>query len=585
MKDHKPLSFGKTFLASALGMLVAFLAINILGLFVLLSLATASVSNDPILSDNFFLRIDLSHPIEERTPNEWSSLLSNAEAYGLNDMLSAIDHAASDNRVKGIYLSLSGSSLSWAQCEELRNAIAAFKSKSQKPVVAYGDQYSQSEYYLATMADTLVLHPSGMVDFRGIGGEVMFYKGLLDRLDIHVDLIRPNSNAYKSAGETYTRTDMSDANKEQIRTYLSSIWNHIATGIATSRNLSLTQVNSLANNLEGYLADDAYHNGLVDTLAFNTDLRQWIQLQYGSQKFIDAKRYAENVAEKEHTDKIAVIYAEGNVVPGKSKGFETAVYGDDIAKALLDASNDKNVKAIVLRVNSPGGAVTASETMTHAVIEARKSKPVIVSMSGVAASAGYEISCNADVIVAQPTTITGSIGVFATIPEIGTMLRKHLGITTDTVMTHRNATALSLTRPLSPTARAMMQRNVEDFYVTFCQRVASGRSLTPTYVDSIARGRVWTGSDAYRIGLVDTLGGMDLALRIAAEHAQLEQYSIAEYPKAKSLVQTIGMLGSNYEEERIASRMRAVIPFYDVLNYWATASDPLQARLPYDIAF
>ena len=269
-------------------------------------------------------------------------------------------------------------------------------------------------------------------------------------------------------------------------------------------------------------------------------------------------------------------------MPGKSTGTTTAVYGDDIVKALTDAAKDKKVKAIVLRVNSPGGAVTASESMTHAVREAKKVKPVIISMSGLAASAGYEISCFGTKIVAHPTTLTGSIGVFATLPEVGNLLRQKLGITTDTVMTNKNSTGLSLYRPLSADARNMLQRNVEDFYITFTQRVADGRGLRRTYVDSIARGRVWTGLQAKEIGLVDTLGGLPLALNIAAEEAGIdyEKTTVKVFPKEKTLWEQMMEQMEDGKEEEIKARLNAIIPFYSELEHWSQM-EPLQARLPF----
>jgi protease-4 len=340
----------------------------------------------------------------------------------------------------------------------------------------------------------------------------------------------------------------------------------------------------VADNLTGVLPADALTNKLVDTLCFEQDVKVMLKTRYGASKIVKAKRYAENVIKKDLKDQIAIIYAEGNVVPGKSDGTSTAVYGDDIVKALTDAANDKKVKAIVLRVDSPGGAVTASESMTRAVVEAKKSKPVIVSMSGLAASAGYEISCFGTRIVAHPTTLTGSIGVFATLPEVQNLLKQKLGITTDTVNTNCNSTGMSLFRPLSPAARTMLQKNVEDFYVTFTQRVADGRGLTRQYVDSIARGRVWTGLQAKELGLVDTLGGLPLAFRIAAEEAgvELEKCSVVTFPTAKSTWQLLMERVGEGQEEEINARLNAIIPFYSELAEWSRM-EPLQARLPFII--
>jgi len=378
---------------------------------------------------------------------------------------------------------------------------------------------------------------------------------------------------------------MSDANREQVRSYINSIWDYAVAAMAANRGLTVQQLNTVADNLGGFLPNEALKNGLVDTLCFAQDIKQMMNERYGVKKIVKANRYAETVNQtkaKEGGDQIALIYAEGNVVPGKSNGTATAVYGDDIVKALTDAAKDEKVKAIVLRVNSPGGAVTASESMTHAVREAKKVKPVVVSMSGLAASAGYEISCFGTKIVAHPTTLTGSIGVFATLPEVGNLLHQKLGITTDTVMTNRNSTGLSIYRPLSTDARNMLQRNVEDFYITFTQRVADGRGLTRTYVDSIARGRVWTGLQAKEIGLVDTLGGLPLALSIAAEEAGIdyEKSTVKVFPKEKRLWEQVMDQMDDSKEEEIKARLNAVIPFYSELEQWSQM-EPLQARLPF----
>ena len=428
------------------------------------------------------------------------------------------------------------SNVSWASYQELRSAIDTFRT-SGKPVIAYATSYSQGGYYLASVADHVYLHPAGMVDFRGIGGEVLFYKDLLDKLGIEMQLIRPESCSYKSAGEVYTMNHMSAENREQIRTYISSIWNSAITDIAASRNISTDNLNTIADTLGAFLASDALANHLVDTLCFEADVRNILKNRYQATCTLPLEKYVSNnhinTNRLNHSDAIALVYAEGNVMDGYAEGFDLGIYSDDLVKSLRQATEDDNIKAIVLRVNSPGGSATASESITHAVMEARKKKPVIVSMGDLAASAGYEMSCMADAIVAQPTTITGSIGVFATVPNVGRLLKDKLGISTDTVSTNSNSASLSLTRPLSPTAQKLFTRNVEDFYKTFVSRVAEGRHMDYDSVHAIARGRVWTGADAYRIGLVDTLGGVDLAFKIAAQKAKIKDYRIVAYPKEK----------------------------------------------------
>ena len=588
--EQKPLSFGKTMLASAVGMIIAFVALNVITIIICIGMMASMLSSNmenstPITGNNLALELDLTQMVSERKPNELASLFGEKGGTSIEQLLTAIENAASDSRVKALYLHVGGSNLGWAQAEELQEAFARFHNSCDKPILAYGEMMSQPEYFLASSADLLAVHPSGVIEFRGMGAEVIFYKGLLDKLGVHMELIRPTSCSYKSAGETYVRTNMSDANREQVHSYINSIWDYAVKCMAANRDLDPGKLNTIADNLSGFLPDDALKQGLVDTLCFAQDMKTMMNGQYGVTKIVKANRYAETVGQqkkKDNTDQIALIYAEGNVVPGKSTGTTTAVYGDDIVKALTDAAKDKKVKAIVLRVNSPGGAVTASESMTHAVREAKKVKPVIISMSGLAASAGYEISCFGTKIVAHPTTLTGSIGVFATLPEVGNLLRQKLGITTDTVMTNKNSTGLSLYRPLSADARNMLQRNVEDFYITFTQRVADGRGLRRTYVDSIARGRVWTGLQAKEIGLVDTLGGLPLALNIAAEEAGIdyEKTTVKVFPKEKTLWEQMMEQMEDGKEEEIKARLNAIIPFYSELEHWSQM-EPLQARLPF----
>lgn len=588
-KDQKPLSFGKTMLASAIGMIIAFVALNIITMIICLGMMASMLSNTesgtPITGSNLAVELDLTQAVSERKPNELMALFGDKGGTSIEQLLTSIESASSDDRIKALYLHVGGSNMDWAQAEELQEALVRFHNNCDKPILAYGEMMTQPEYFLASNANLLAVHPSGVIEFRGMGAEAMFYKGLLDKLGVHMELIRPTSCAYKSAGETYVRTDMSDANREQVRSYINSIWDYVVKTMAANRHVAPEKLNAIADNLSGFLPDEALKQGLVDTLCFAQDVKTLMNDQYSVTKIVKANRYAETITQqkkKDKADQISLIYAEGDVVPGKSTGAATAVYGDDIVKALTDAAKDKKVKAIVLRVNSPGGAVTASESMTHAVREAKKVKPVVISMSGLAASAGYEISCFGTKIVAHPTTLTGSIGVFATIPEVGNLLRQKLGITTDTVMTNKNSTGLSLYRPLSADARQMLQRNVEDFYITFTQRVADGRGLRRSYVDSIARGRVWTGLQAKEIGLVDTLGGLPLALNIAAEEAGIdyEKSTVKVFPKEKSLWEQMMEQMEEGKEEEIKARLNAIIPFYSELEHW-TEMEPLQARLPF----
>ena len=567
-KTRKPLTFGSTMLASALGVVIVSVVGGIITfvsmLCMMLALGNMSKSSAAPVMPNSVLAVDLGKIVGDRTPTGLMASYGDTKGVGLVDACEAIRAAATDERIRAIYLTDPGTSLlSWGSLTELRQALATFR-EAGKPVVSYATGYSQPGYYLCSVADRVCLHPSGMVDFRGMGAEVLYYKDLLDKLGVEMQLIRPESCAYKSAGEVYTLNHMSPANREQIRAYIGSIWRTATAQIARSRGergVTVEGLNRTADDLSGFLADDARASMLVDTLCFEADVKQMLKAELDGKQLLPILQYSTAVkaARKPASkDEIAVIYAEGNVVDGSAKGFATGVYGDDIVKALRQATEDDNVKAIVLRVNSPGGQATASESMTHAVMQARERKPVVVSMGDLAASAGYEMSCMAHVIVAQPTTITGSIGVFGTVPNLGKLMRQKLGLNADTVATNRNSSGLSGFRPLSPAAMAMMTRNVEDFYKVFVGRVAEGRGMSYDEVHQIARGRVWTGADAIGIGLVDTLGGIDLAYRIAAERAGITDYRVKEYPKEKDTwTQLSELFGENTDGDlSLMAKMR-----------------------------
>ena len=599
--EKKPLGFGMTMLATALGVVIVSVVsglITFISMIVMvLSLSSMDSENAVPVKTGTVLKVDLGKISGDRTATGLRTSYGQGKTVGLVDAVHAIQKAATDDRVEGIYLVDPGtSSLSWGSLTELRDALQAF-GESGKPIVAYATGYSQPGYYLCSVADKMCLHPSGMVDFRGMGGQVLYYKDLLDKLGVEMQLIRPESCAYKSAGEVYTLNHMSDANREQIRAYIASIWRTATDQIAASRDLTVEQLNGIADNLSGYLAADAFASRLVDTLCFESDVKQMLRDTHDGEQLMQLEKYATGMkkAKNKAKDIVAVIYAEGNVVDGSARGMNTAVYGDDIVKALRQAADDDDVKAIVLRVNSPGGQATASESMTHAVMQAREKKPVIVSMGDLAASAGYEMSCMADVIVAQPTTITGSIGVFGTIPNFQKLMRQKLGLNADTVNTNRNATGLTTFGPLSKDAMAMMTRNVEDFYKVFVGRVAEGRHMEYDEVHKIARGRVWTGADAIGIGLVDTLGGIDVALAIAAEKAGLESYKVKDYPKEKDTWEQLSELFGEESDDDLSlmAKMRMALRWKAMKNElkalsrleedvrFVSESEGVQARLPF----
>lgn len=603
---RQPLSFGKTLLASSLGVIIAGTVLSFVGFIIMIGMMVSMLSgvggdeNTAVLQSDTYLKIDMTRPVQEQAPSSLESMFGEGTSLGADQLLAGIEAARDDDNVKGLYVTVGGTSgLGWGLAEEIRNALISFR-ESGKDVIFYGESYSQPEYYVASVASRIFLHTDGMVDFRGMGAQLMYYKDLFDKLGVKVDLIRPESCAYKSAGETYTMNHMSEANREQIRQYIGSIWSHVSGEICQWRKLGdVKVVNEMADNLTAYLAGDARRSGLVDSLCYANDVVKMIRDNAKHivplSKYAPSQRmpYATNV---NSSDCIAVVYASGSVEAGKYKGMGDGIYSERTVEAIAKAANNDKVKAIVLRVNSPGGAATTSQSITDAVRRAREKKPVVVSMSDYAASAGYEMSCLANCIVAQPTTVTGSIGVFGTIPQVGDMLRKKIGITFDTVKTNRNSAGLSLVTPLSPAARAMMQRNVEEFYKVFVSTVAEGRGKTYAEIDAIARGRVWTGKDAIQIGLVDTLGGLRDAVAIAARLAGITDYNTLRYPAQQTWSEQLSTIlnGDESEVDRItlksfwlakreAGRMQQLSLLEQIeQDMLSLAKEPsLQARMPY----
>ncbi|MBR1516833.1 MAG: S49 family peptidase, partial [Bacteroidales bacterium] len=362
-RKRKPLTFGATMLASALGFILSIVVVNaiciLLGIIFIMAVMAGQKTTTTI-DNNIAVKVDLSHPLVEQPVSELESIFSNTERPSIHQLLTAICDAKNDARVRALYLYAgNGGAISWAQSEELRNAVMDFQS-SGKPVVAFGNSFSQPTYYLVSVADRVCLNPAGMVDFRGLCAETLFFKDMLDRLGISVDLIRPNNNAFKSAGETYTMTHFSEANKQQVRSYLQDIWNYAVARISLSRSISVDSLNLVADNLEAILASEAYGAGLVDTLCFESDIQNFLESNASARKTMSAVKYDDAKVKTPVADKIAVVYAEGDVMSGKGDGIQHNVYSDDFVAALKKATADSSVKAIVLRINSPGGSAIAS---------------------------------------------------------------------------------------------------------------------------------------------------------------------------------------------------------------------------------
>lgn len=590
--------FFKFTLASFLGVLFCtiFVFLVLSGIFGSMMTTKESV---PEIKDNSVLLIRLDKPIYDREVSDISSLAGaiggeSVGNIGLTEFIYVIQRAKTDSKIKAIMLDLAVLQTGgWATVEEMRQCLADFKTSGKK-IYAYGDMMTQSSYYLASVADQIVLNPAGMITLTGLGAEVMYYKDLLDKFDVDVELIRPKNNSYKSAGEKYITNSMSQENREQIKTYMSAIWEGVSANIVKDRKLTKEEFERQVSDLQGCLPQDALKNKLVDKLSFKTNLMDDISKEIVAQNklkegtkanFVKYSKYRKSVTDifNHKKDNIAIVYAYGDVNQGK--GSELSIGSETIVKALQQAAKNKSVKAVVLRVNSPGGDAIASELITNEVIKTKKIKPVIVSMGDVAASAGYEMSSNATKIVALPLTITGSIGVFGVMPNFARSLKNNLGITFDTVKTHSNSVAMSVTTKPSPEFKMMMQRNVENFYDNFITRVSEGRNKDKAYIDSIARGRVWAGSQAKALGLVDEHGGLKQAIETAARQAGISEYGLIAYPKTKDIAtQLLETLSGENEMKTFAKELGKPYSFFLELKSICQMQG-VQARMPYLINF
>lgn len=590
--------FFKFTLASFLGVLFCtiFVFLVLSGIFGSMMTTKESV---PEIKDNSVLLIRLDKPIYDREVSDISSIAGaiggeSVGNIGLTEFIYVIQRAKTDSKIKAIMLDLAVLQTGgWATVEEMRQCLADFKTSGKK-IYAYGDMMTQSSYYLASVADQIVLNPAGMITLTGLGAEVMYYKDLLDKFDVDVELIRPKNNSYKSAGEKYITNSMSQENREQIKTYMSAIWEGVSANIVKDRKLTKEEFERQVSDLQDCLPQDALKNKLVDKLSFKTNLMDDISKEIVAQNklkegtkanFVKYSKYRKSVTDifNHKKDNIAIVYAYGDVNQGK--GSELSIGSETIVKALQQAAKNKSVKAVVLRVNSPGGDAIASELITNEVIKTKKIKPVIVSMGDVAASAGYEMSSNATKIVALPLTITGSIGVFGVMPNFARSLKNNLGITFDTVKTHSNSVAMSVTTKPSPEFKMMMQRNVENFYDNFITRVSEGRNKDKAYIDSIARGRVWAGSQAKALGLVDEYGGLKQAIETAARQAGISDYGLIAYPKTKDIAtQLLETLSGENEMKTFAKELGKPYSFFLELKSICQMQG-VQARMPYLINF
>jgi protease-4 len=530
------MNFLRNFLAAIIGCLVAFGIVFIM-FFVLISLLGGD-EDAVTVKDKSVLELQLQRPIADYTGsdelNPFAGIFESPQ--DLDEILHAIIVAKDDERIEGISLNNNFMLAGLAQTQAIRKALVEFKSTG-KFIYSYGDFYTQKDYYLASVADSIFINPVGVLDFKGLSSEVLFYKDLQEKTGVKMEVIRHGK--YKSAVEPYLENEMSDANREQIKELIQSLWNSMVTDIAIGRGVSEADLNIIADTLGGRSPKYATQSGLLDDIVFfdqyEQKLSNALSLSEGADiNYIaldDYATYSNKKKLKTGTDKIAVVFAQGEILYGE--GGPDVIGQGIINKALIKARDDKNVKAIVLRVNSPGGSALTSDIIWREIELAKKVKPVVVSMGNIAASGGYYIAAGANKIFAEPTTITGSIGVFGTVPNISE-LAQDIGINAEQVGTNANSVDYSLFEPMSEAFRNQVQESIEDTYATFLERVAQGRGISVGQADSLAQGRVWSGVDAKRIGLIDELGSLEDAIAAAADLAEIDTYGIRKYPKYKS---------------------------------------------------
>ncbi|MDB4082925.1 signal peptide peptidase SppA [Vicingaceae bacterium] len=536
--------FFKFMFASMLGFsLTIFLVVVFFIASISALVAGAENKEAPKIAQNSVLHIQFENAIQDRPSNNPFqnidfNTFENKTPLSLKNILDNIKKAKSNDDIKGIYLDISSLQANMASIEEIRNELIDFK-ESGKFIVSYSENFGQGEYYLSSVADEIYLNPAGEMTFKGLSAQVMFFKDMLGRLDIDMQVIRHGK--FKSAIEPFIREDMSDANREQVSTLVNTLWDHMTKQISEARNISVEKLNAIADGLLIRSANDAKQYQLIDELMYQDEVLAALKVKVGIEEDETLKKIALKKLNKVKDTKIedsklkinsknrvAVIFGEGEIVSGESR--DGVMGSETIARALKEARLDKKIKAIVLRVNSPGGSALASDVMWREVVLAKAEKPVIVSMGGVAASGGYYISCAADKIFAEASTITGSIGVFGLIPNMKGMFNNKLGINIDRVNTNTFSDGLTPFRPLEIKEREALKSMIEAIYSDFTQKVADGRGITQANVDSIGQGRVWTGINAKEIGLVDEIGGLNDAIAFAVETSELEDYRLQEMP-------------------------------------------------------
>lgn len=554
----------------------------------------ASASATQAVEKNSVLVLKLNGSIDEQgTDNTIGKLTGNyIPSTGLNDILSAIKKAKDEENIKGIYIDAGVLSTDYATLQEIRSALEDFR-KSGKKIIAYADTYSQGSYYLASVADKIYLNPIGMVDWHGIGAQPVFYKDMLAKFGVKFQVVKVGT--FKSATETYTEEHMSDANRLQTKMFLDGTWKQVCNAVSKSRGISVDSLNRYADELLMFQsAESLLKRKVVDGLAYASDMKDIAKAQFGIGKDDDLNRLfvsdMTNVKEKQTSgEEIAIYYAYGDIVQSEKVsllgGGSHCIVGSTVCNDLKDLMDDDDVKAVVIRVNSGGGDAFASEQIWHQVMELKKKKPVVVSMGGYAASGAYYMSAPASWIVAQPTTLTGSIGIFAVFPDMSGLVTQKLGVKFDEVKTNRNSTFGNLmARPFNEEETAVMQQYVNRGYQLFRKRVADGRRLSVESVEKIAQGRVWLGADAIGLKLVDQLGGLNDAVAKAAKLAKLGEYYTVDYPAPSSWIDQL--LAGASDAGSVDARLRLTLgDLYEPVSLMRNLDkhEALQARIPFAI--
>ena len=591
--------FWRSFWASILAYIVLSTLVIFLINVVVFSLAGSLMQSDGLkISDNSYLEMNLNFDIKERggieTTNDFNNPIS--KSYGIHQIGSVLEKAKNDERIKGIVLKISNVNMGLSTIDNLRDYLKDFKS-SGKFIIAYGETFSMGAFYLNSIADKIYLYPEGMIDFRGLGSEMMFFKKALDNLDVEVQIIRGKGNKFKGAVEPFMYEKMSAENKLQITKLLDDVWKNMTHNIKDSRDISLESLNEIADSIYSYNSSGCLKYNLVDNLIYEDQLDSIIKKNIGVnkddkvqnillKKYLDGKSPKTGMNFGQNNGNIAVVYALGTIVSGK--GLDGEMGSTTIVKAINKAKNDSSIKAVVLRVNSPGGSALASDVIWRSVEKTKEIKPVIVTMGDLAASGGYYISCGADRIFAEPNTITGSIGVFGMIPNLGRMLENKIGITFDRVETNDHA-AMTMFSPLDKKELSTIQKGVDEIYESFISKVAFGRDgLKKSDVHNVAMGRVWSGKEALDLELVDEIGDLQSAITFAANKVGLEKTEIklVHYPKIENdeLLQILSSLDlETKSSSEIMNYVKNINNNFNSLIKNRSIEDKFQTIFPFEI--